>query len=136
MDKKKALEKTGCVEDPLSTRLYHPSRTVDDYMAEAFHLKSRLAHVEEPAAYSASYVDKILSHIDSMVSDIHKTVTNPLPPLEAVEYLTQALEERKCPTDNCKECRYYRPGNVEPCNVYHAIADFLVFEGHVIVKPK
>lgn len=68
-----------------------------------------------------------------MLEEVHAAVCNRLTCAEAVAELTEMLDSMECPTDECKSCKYFRPGGVDFCNTSLRIAEYLVLNGIVNV---
>ena len=62
----------------------------------------------------------------SRIRDIHYEICTTLPKLQARERLIKVLEDRKCPADDCRKCKYYIAGSVDGCDKSSAIADYLL----------
>lgn len=78
-----------------------------------------------------------IERIEKLVEEIYKNTITSMSHLESIEFLTQVLENRKCPTDDCKKCRYYMPGNVDKCDTNRMLAEYLV-NGEFVkaIRPK
>lgn len=68
-----------------------------------------------------------------MLEEIHAAVCTHLNFAESIAELTDVLDSMECPTNECKSCKYYRPGGVDFCNTSLRIAEYLVLNGIVNV---
>lgn len=68
-----------------------------------------------------------------MLEEIHAAVCTHLSFAESIAELTDVLDSMECPTNECKSCKYYRPGGVDFCNTSLRIAEYLVLNGIVNV---
>lgn len=77
------------------------------------------------------------SNVNTMIREIYAAVvTETANKSDAINILKQAIEDRQCPTDDCKECQYYVPGGVEKCDTARALAEYLIYYNIVKVnKP-
>lgn len=129
--------KLGLAQDTLRQCI---SESYDSTMT-ALSLK-RNPHLSEGGLTPATPAGSVLSgyaieRIEKLVEEIYKNIITNMSHLESIEFLTQVLESRKCPTDDCKKCRYYMPGNVDKCDTNRMLAEFLV-NGEFVkaIRPK
>lgn len=111
---------------------------------------SQAFHVPSPVdTYYRTLMDALTVHhrgekdaelspdVNTMIQEIYAAVvTETANKSDAIAILKQAIEDRQCPADDCKECQYYVPGGVDKCDTARALAEYLIYYNIVKVnKP-
>lgn len=94
---------------------------------------SALDTLEIASAYGADRTSSYIPIHTEMLTEIHAAVCTRLNPAESIAELTDVLDSMECPTDECKSCKYFKPGGVDFCNTSLRIAEYLVLNGIVNV---
>ena len=131
-----------CVLDArVNTKLIDCSEA--DRLREAYKITTATAaalsssYASSKASYSESLIGPSLMDLYNICFEIRNNIIDYMGIPESIAYITQALEARECPVDECKTCRYYQPGNVEKCDTNRMLAEYLV-KGEFVrgIRPK